>query len=184
MFQFLALLLAPILNFPLIRRVRRNHGLEHATIHVLSHHVKNLVVAGRSTMSGVYLYGNVHTNEVETAVAEALRRMKDGEQNLAIHPNCGTGLVTAGVMTSVAALAGTSGMKSGILERITRLPTIIMLSTMSLILSQPVGLSLQQHFTTLGDPGNMQVVNINRYEFTVPLAGQRVTVHFVKTANG
>jgi hypothetical protein len=184
MIQFLAILVAPILNLPFIRRVRRNHGLEHATIHILSHKVKNLSMAGRSTLAGFYLYGNVPTQEIEQAVSEALQRMKDGEHGLAIHPNCGTGLVTAGIMTSLATLAGTTGMKHGFLERIARLPTIIMLSTMSLIMAQPLGLALQQHFTTLGEPGNLQVVNISRHEFPMPLGGQRLTVHFVRTAAG
>ncbi len=181
MIQFLALLAAPILNLPVIRRVRRNHGLEHATIHILSRKVKNLSMAGRSTMRGFYLYGNVATSEVEAAVREALNRMRSGEQGLAIHPNCGTGLVTAGLMTSFATLVGTAGMKRGFLERLSRLPTIVLLSTLSLIMSQPLGLALQQHFTTLGDPGDLEVADITRSEFPVPLGGQRMTVHFVRT---
>jgi uncharacterized protein YqhQ len=184
MIQFLAILVAPILNIPFIRRVRRNHGLEHATIHVLSRKVKNLSMAGRSTVTGFYLYGNVTTEEVEAAVREALQRMQNGEHGLAIHPNCGTGLVTAGLLTSLATLVGTSGMKSGLVERLSRLPTIILLSTLSLILSQPLGLALQQHFTTLGDLGNMEVAHISRSEFPIPLAGQRMTVHFVRTISG
>ncbi|NLX11276.1 MAG: hypothetical protein GXY36_16635 [Chloroflexi bacterium] len=184
MIQFLAMLAAPFLNVSIIRRIRRNHGLEHATIHVLSRKVKNLNMAGRSTMSGFYLYGNVSTPEVEAAVSEALNRMRNGERGLAIHPNCGTGLVTAGFMTSLAALAATTGMKRGFLDRLSRLPTIIMLSTMSLILSQPLGLSLQQHFTTLGEPGGLEIASINRYEFSIPFAGQRLTVHFVRTMAG
>jgi hypothetical protein len=184
MIELLAILATPILNLPIIRRIRRNHGLEHATIHVLSRKVKNLSMAGRSTVAGFYLYGNVSTKEVEDAVTEALNRMRGGEHGLAIHPNCGTGLVTAGVLTSLATLAGTTGMKHGFLERIARLPTIIMLSTMSLIMAQPLGLALQQHFTTLGEPGEMEVINISRHEFPVPLGGQRLTVHFVRTAAG
>jgi hypothetical protein len=184
MIQFLAILAAPILNLPIIRRVRRNHGLEHATIHVLSRKVKNLSMAGRSTLTGFYLYGNVSTGEVDAAVGEALQRMRDGEHGLAIHPNCGTGLVTAGILTSLATLVGTAGMKHGVLERLSRLPTIVLLSTMSLIMAQPLGLALQQHFTTLGDPGDLQVTNISRYEFPLPLAGQRLTVHFVRTSSG
>lgn len=184
MIQFLAILAAPILNLPFIRRVRRNHGLEHATIHLLSRKVKNLSMAGRSTMAGFYLYGNVPTSEVETAANEALLRMRNGEHGLAIHPNCGTGLVTAGVLTSVATLAGTVGMKRGLLERLTRLPTVIMLSTMSLILAQPLGLALQQHFTTLGDVGSLEIVEINRFEMPIPMGGQRLTVHFVRTKAG
>jgi hypothetical protein len=184
MIRFLALLATPFLNLPAIRRVRRNHGLEHATIHVLSNNTRHRSMAGRSTATGFYLYGNVPTDEVEAAAQEALRRMRNGEHSLAIHPNCGTGLVTAGLLTSVATLAGTAGMKQGFLERLSRLPTIVLLSTMSLILSQPLGLALQQHFTTLGDPGNLEIADISRSEFPVPVGGQRLTVHFVSTTNG
>lgn len=184
MLQFLAILAAPLLNLRIIRRVRRNHGLEHATIHVLSQKVKNLSMAGRSTNTGFYLYGNVSTKEIEVAVYEALNRMRNGEQRLAIHPNCGTGLVTAGLMTSLATLIGTTGMRDGFLQKLSRLPTIILLSTLSLMLSQPLGLALQLHFTTLGDPGNLEVVNISRSEFPIPIAGQRLTVHFVRTTAG
>jgi hypothetical protein len=181
MIQLLALLLAPILNLPIIRQIRRNHGLEHATIHILSHRVNNLSMAGRSTHAGFYLYGDVTTQEIETAAQDALNRMRGGEHRLAIHPNCGTGFVTAGLLTSLTTLVGTVGMKRGLMERLTRLPTIVLLSTIALILSQPLGLSLQQHFTTLGDPGDMQIVSVRRFEFSVPFAGQRMTAHFVRT---
>lgn len=182
--QFLAILAAPLLNLGVIRRIRRNHGLEHATIHILSHKVKNLSMAGRSTHAGFYLYGSVPTPEVESAVHEALRRMRGGERGLAIHPNCGTGLVTAGLMTSLATIIGTAGVKRGLADRLSRLPAVMLLSTMSLIISQPLGLSLQQHFTTLGDPGSLEVVSINRFEMPIPLAAQRLTVHFVRTQAG
>ena len=184
MIHNLALLAAPLLNTRFVRRVRRNHGLEHATIHLLSRKLKNLNMAGRSTANGFYLYGNVSTPEIERTAQEALSRMRAGEHGLAIHPNCGTGLVTAGVMTSVAALAGTAGMKRGLLERLARLPSVILLSTLALIAAQPLGLSLQHYVTTLGDPGDLQIVSVRRHEFTVPVAGQRMTVHFVKTRAG
>ena len=184
MIEYLAMLANPLLNVPVIRRVRRNHGLEHATIHVLSRKVKNLSMAGRSTARGFYLYGNVATNEVEAAVNEALNRMRGGEHGLAIHPNCGTGLVTAGLLTSFAAMAGTAGAKPGLADRIARLPSVVLLTMLSLVVAQPLGLSLQQHFTTLGDPGNLEVTDISRSEFPMPLGGQRMTVHFVRTRAG
>lgn len=184
MIEYMSLLATPVLNVPVIRRVRRNHGLEHATIHVLSRKVKNLSMAGRSTARGFYLYGNVATSEVESAVNEALNRLRGGEHSLAIHPNCGTGLVTAGLLTSFAAIAGTAGMKPGMAERLARLPSVVLLSMLSLVVAQPLGLSLQQHFTTLGDPGTLEVADISRSEFPMPLGGQRMTVHFVHTRAG
>ncbi|MCD4685359.1 MAG: DUF6391 domain-containing protein [Anaerolineae bacterium] len=181
MVQFLAIFVAPLLNLPLIRRIRRNHGFEHATIHVLSRKVKNLSMAGRATNTGFFLYGNVPTEEIEAAVLEALQRMKNGEHRLAIHPNCGTGLVTAGFMTSITTMLVTAGMRNTVSDRLSRLPSVILLSTLSLILAQPLGLALQEYFTTLGEMGDMEIVSINRSEFSVPLAGQRLTVHFVRT---
>ncbi len=181
MIQFLAIVMAPVLNLPIVRRIRRNHGLEHATIHILSRKVKNLSMAGRSTATGFYLYGDVSTPEIEAAVREALLRMRAGEYGLAIHPNCGTGLVTAGLLTSFATLLSTAGMRNNLPDRLSRLPTIVLMSTLALILAQPLGLALQQHFTTLGDPGDTEIVDISRSEFPIPLAGQRMTVHFVHT---
>ncbi len=181
MIRLLVLLLTTFLDLPFVRRVRRNHGLEHATIHVLSRRLKNLTLAGRSTMTGFYLYGNVPTADVEAAAQEALRRLRGGEQSLAIHPNCGTGLATAGLLTGVAALAGTAGMRNTLKDRLSRLPSVILLSTLALVLAQPLGLILQQYFTTSGDPGDTEIVDIQRSEMTLPIQGKRLTVHFVRT---
>src|SRR5258706_10996068 len=90
------------MNIDIVRPTRRNHGLEHATVHVLSSRIKNLSIAGRSDGSGFWLMGDVSTEQVESAAAEALKRMQNGEHELAVHPNCGTGLVTTGIMASMA----------------------------------------------------------------------------------
>ncbi len=181
MIRVLALLITPFLDLPFVRRVRRNHGLEHATIHVLSRRLKDLTVAGRSTVTGFYLYGNIPTPEVEAAVQEALRRLRGGEHSLAVHPNCGTGLVTAGLLSGMAALMGTTGMRNTLKDRLSRLPSVILLSTFALVLAQPLGLLLQQYFTTSADLEDTEVVAIQRSEVALPVPGKRVTVHFVRT---
>src|SRR5260221_12742627 len=89
-----------------VRWTRRNHGLEHATVHVLSSRIKNLSIAGRSDHTGFYLCGQVSTSDVESAAAEALQRMRNGEDELAVHPNCGTGWGPTGGMARGAAGAG------------------------------------------------------------------------------
>ncbi|MEM6527569.1 MAG: DUF6391 domain-containing protein [Chloroflexota bacterium] len=98
-----------ILQFPYILRTRRNHALEHATIHILSARVRGLQMAGRSDASGFVLIGDVETNVVVQAVSDALNRLRGGQRNLAIHPNCGTNLVTTGYLTSLTALIVTRG---------------------------------------------------------------------------
>lgn len=70
----------------LIEATRRNHALEHATLHVLEEVDASSRLAGRSDWSGFWIYGEVGTGELASAAEEALTRLNDGENRLAIHP--------------------------------------------------------------------------------------------------
>jgi hypothetical protein len=179
MLQQLATMAQPMLDHPLVRRTRRNHGLEHATIHILSGRIKGLHMAGRSTDGGFVLLGEAPTDMIEQAVADALRRMSNGEHHLALHPNCGTNLVTTGFMTSIVGLVGLSGATRR--EAFNRLPAVMLLMMLALLVSQPLGMGLQKHFTTLGDPGDLEIISITRAQVNTPLGRQPMTVHRVVT---
>jgi hypothetical protein len=97
--------LESVLEFPAISRVRRNHGLEHATLHVLAQRFPHLAMAGHSNTGGFVLVGDVPTEAVKQAVQEALRRLNGGEPQLAVHPNCGTNFVVSGTMAGLAGAA-------------------------------------------------------------------------------
>ncbi len=182
MIQQLARLSQPALTMPVIRRIRRNHGLEHATIHVLSGRIKGLRLAGRSSDVGFVLIGDVATDQVESAVQEALRRMRGGEHNLAVHPNCGTNLLTAGALTTLVGLIGLGGASHR--SRFDRLPLVMLLMMFAVLFAQPLGMALQEHFTTEGDPGDLEVVSVTRRRVGVPLLGGSVMVHSVMTQGG
>lgn len=171
--------LHPVLELPLVRRTRRNHGLEHATIHLLSNRIKDLKMAGRSDGSGFVLLGEAPTEMIESSVRDALRRMRGGEHHLAVHPNCGTNLVTTGMMTSLAALIGLAGANRR--DVFNRLPTLMLLMVVALIFAQPLGLSLQKHITTDGDPADLEVISIKRSEMRTPFSANPITVHRVTT---
>jgi len=53
-----------ILDFPLVSRIRRNHGLEHATLNILSQRFPNQTLAGYSVPAGFYILGDVPTAQV------------------------------------------------------------------------------------------------------------------------
>jgi hypothetical protein len=179
MIERLAQIARPVLEWSMIRRTRRNHGLEHATIHILTDQVKGVRLAGRSSDSGFVVFGDVPTEALESAVHEALRRMRNGEHRLAIHPNCGTNLVTAGGLTTLVALAGLrSTDNKSVMER---LPLIMTLMMLAVLFSQPLGMSLQEHFTTEGDPGDLELVSVIRHTMQFPFGDQPVTVHNVIT---
>lgn len=179
MIKQLAGIAHPLLDTPIVRRTRRNHGLEHATIHLLSSRIKGLHMAGRSTDGGFILLGEAPTEMVERAVHDALRRMRAGEHQLAIHPNCGTNLVTTGFLTSLVALVGLGGANRR--EAFNRLPAVMTLMMLALLVGQPLGTALQRHITTDGDPADLEVVSITRHEVPTPFSSKPMMMHRVVT---
>ena len=150
-----------MVNIPWFSRIRRNHGLEHATLHVLAKRFPGNSMAGHSDTKGFWLLGNIPTEEVESAVVEALERMRAGEKNLAVHPNCGTNFATAGTMAGVAGATAMFGVGPRKRDKLDRLALAATLATLALMLAQPAGLFIQKHFTTSGDPGSLKVVEIS-----------------------
>lgn len=179
MIERLALRARPILEWPLIQAVRRNHGLEHATIHLLSRKIRGLKMSGRSSAFGFILIGDASTEQIEASVRDALSRMKKGEHGLAVHPNCGTNLVTTGVLATLAAYLGL-GLRR---ERIfgSRFGGLMGMMMLAFLFGQPLGMSIQRHFTTDGDPGDLELVSVTRREVTVPVLARRLVIHDVVT---
>ncbi len=156
-------------------RLQRNHGLEHATLHILAENHPHLSLAGHSDLGGFWILGNVETDELRGAVNEALARMREGQHDLAIHPNCGTNFVTTGALAGIAAWLGMLGTGRDNRDKFERLPIVIGLATIALMAGQPLGLLMQARVTTSGYPGTLEVVDIQ------PRQRGRVRAHRVST---
>ena len=184
MIKTTATFLSPFLGFRPIRRIRRNHGLEHATIHMMTNRkTADHILGGRAVLDGFFIYGKAETEHVREAVEEAIKRMRKGEHELAVHPNCGTGIVTTGFLTSIFAFAATLGSE-GWKERWSRLPMMMVFSIAAIMISQPASLSLQRYITTYGDPGDLEIVQISRNEVRSPFSRKRMVVHRIWTRAG
>ncbi len=146
--------------FP-FQRIRRHHGIEHATLQVLAEQNPRRSLAGYSDAQGFWVVGDVPTEELEAAVAQAIARMKAGETGLAIHPHCGTNYVASGM--AAGGLAWLAMLPSGGRRRFDRLPIVVALATFGLILSQPLGPWLQAKVTTSPDVGTLHADQIIRY---------------------
>lgn len=155
----------------IISRVRRNHGLEHATIHVLTEKHQHFSAQGNSGPRGFQLnvFGDISEAEVETAVREAYTRMKNGESELAVHPNCGTVLLTMATLATLAAQGvfgieerrqGPAGNRASVL--VSGLPAAVLAVVASFIVSRPLGIHIQANYTTAGDLGNLEVASVRR----------------------
>lgn len=143
-----------------ISRVRRNHGLEHATLNILSERYPRLRMAGHSDANGFWIVADLPVAEVSQAVEQALARMQSGEENLAIHANCGTNFVAAGTAAGIAAWLGMLGAGKGLRGKLERLPLVISLATIALVVAQPLGFILQARVTTSGQPGALEIEDI------------------------
>ncbi|MCC6906113.1 MAG: hypothetical protein IT326_09745 [Anaerolineae bacterium] len=155
--------LQPVLNIPYVRRVRRNHGLEHATIHLLAARYPGLRIVGRSDARGFILIGDLPTEQVEEQVNRALARMRNGEHQLAIHPNCGTNLVTIALIGAILTFTLMLGSeREPFFTRLSRIPLIALGIMGAVIFGQPLGMRLQQHVSTLGNPADLEIRSITR----------------------
>ena len=163
-----------ILNAGFLRRVRQHHAVEHATITILMARNPGLqLVGGRSDHRGFYIYGPVQTSVLSTAVEEALRRLKNGEARLAIHPNCGTNLVTTGTLAGVAALTAAAIGRYRRASLLDQIPAAILAATGAVVASRPIGMRLQRQVTTLADVTDLHLGEITRRDLG------RFVLHFV-----
>jgi hypothetical protein len=163
-----------ILDLPYILETRRNHALEHATLHMLETKYPNRKMAGHSNPTGFFILGDFPIDDIAWAVNDALTRLRAGESKLAIHAGCGTNLATAALLSATLAWFVLRGAKST-LGRILRAPFAAVFALFGLILSQPLGPALQQRITTEARLGDLQVVEIRQ-----SMRG-RITAHRIIT---
>ena len=146
-----------LLNLPPIATTRRNHALEHATIHILARRNPNLSLVGRSDWKGYSIYGRIETSLVEQAAHEALGRLQAGEHQLAVHPRCGTVLATTSVLSGMAAFLALGLGRSRSRFRWASLPEVLLATTVAVLIAQPLGLLVEQHITTASDVADLRI---------------------------
>lgn len=149
-----------MLETPMLSRIRRNHGLEHATLHILAKKYPQKAMGGHSNPAGFVLLGDLSLEDIHAAAEEALARLKAGEHHLAVHPGCGTNFATAGIMAGLAGMLGMWGAGPRKRDKFERLPFVATLATLALMFAQPLGMRLQKYVTTSGVPGNLEIIAI------------------------
>ncbi len=156
-----------VLDWGPFSRVRRNHALEHATLQVMAEKNPKLRMAGYSDPSGFWLVGEADINEIEESAQQALARLRGGESSLAIHPHCGTNLVTTSLLAGAAAWIGMLGTGRTTRDKVERLPMVISLVALTMMAAQPLGPYVQEHVTTAASPQgleNLQILKIERLQ--------------------
>jgi len=165
-----------ILEWGPVLRVRRNHGLEHATLNLLIKKYPGSPFSGHSDRQGFWIIGDISTDELLETAREALKRMREGEKRLAVHSNCGTNYVTTGLVAGSLVWLASLGNHNSFKKKLDRWPLMVMIVTGSLIAAQPLGPKVQEKISTSGEPGSMTIRQIIRYERSGPCLHRILTV--------
>ncbi len=152
-------MLNSILDLPFVGETRRNHALEHATLHVLATKYPGKPMAGHSNPTGFFILGNVSLQDVADCAAQALGRLRAGESELAIHPGCGTNLATSMLLAGTFSSFAMRGARSTS-SRLMRLPLAVAFALLGLAISRPLGPLLQQKVTTDANVGSLRVLEV------------------------
>ncbi len=152
--------------------LRQHHAIEHATVTLLGRRAPSVQVVARSDLQGFIVYGDIDTSFLLAATEDALARLQAGESSLAIHPNCGTNLVAAGVLSGIAALVAGSGRSRPLWDRV---PSAILGATLALLVAAPVGRWAQAHLTTTSQVQGLRVTGVVKLT-DPPVVRHRVTI--------
>jgi ABC-type phosphate/phosphonate transport system permease subunit len=152
--------------------LRQHHAVEHATVTLIGRRAPGAQIVARSDLQGFVVYGNVDTSLLQATAEEALARLQAGEAALAVHPNCGTNLVTAGMLSGLAAFVAGSGRNRSLWDRV---PGAILGATMALIVAVPLGRWAQANITTTGQVQGLLITSVVKVADS-PVVRHRVVI--------
>jgi len=139
-----------------VERIRQVHALEHATLWVLAEQFPQRTLGGLSTDRGFFVYGDIDAGVLLRAAHRALERINQGEDHLAVHPQCGTNLSVGLLVT-----AGLGFAASLVLPR-RPLPQLLGVGASALAaveLARSLGTLAQRHLTT-ALPRNLEIIGV------------------------
>lgn len=139
------------------RRTRQNHAIEHATVTLLTRQMPTLAVSARSSAHGFIIFADLDLLAVREASEEAIARLRDGEAELAIHPNCGTNLAVGTSLAMVGSLLGLTALRPR-----TRIASAVASSFAGVMAARPLGELMQRRFTTLPDVRDVTIADVRR----------------------
>lgn len=156
----------------LAQALRQHHGIEHATVTLLSQRLPGARLIARSDPGGFVLHGDVDIAAVRTAAQDALARLQAGQTDLALHPHCGTNLVMAGALSGLAAVLASGGRGRPWWDR---LPSAVLGATIALIVAAPAGRWAQENLTTSADVAGLRIASVTQLRGG-PISSYRVAI--------
>ncbi len=156
-------------------KIRQVHALEHATLWVLSEQNPKLRLGGLSTDRGFFIYGPIDSGALLRAAHLALGRINQGEDKLAIHPQCGTNLSVGMLLTAGFGLGVSLALPRRPLQQAVGIGAAAIAAVQ---ISNTLGALVQQHITT-AVPRNLEIVGVRTLTDWVGRQSHFVQTHYV-----
>jgi hypothetical protein len=137
------------------RKIRQNHALEHATVTVLTRRLPDLRLTARSSSRGFIIFAEMDPGIVRSAADDALDRLKRGEAQLAIHPNCGTNLAVGASVALIGSAFGVNAVRPRL-----RIAAVLASAVAGIALARPLGTFMQRYVTTLHDLHDVRITEV------------------------
>ena len=160
------------MTIPWIEALKKNHGLEHATVSLLLERGTRTPIGGYSAPGGFIVWAKAAPNVVADAARDALELLEDGHSDLAVSAHCGTNFVVATVLGGMTAYLAGRGRGLGPIVRGTVLGILV-----AKTLGQPIGKLLQRKVTVTVEPAGMVI------ESTRVLRRSPVSVIWISTSH-
>lgn len=161
------------MTFSLLERLRRNHAIEHASLHLLVRKMGPVRAVACSDWGGFTIYGDIKTQPLAEAAIEALQALQSGHAELAIHPHCGSNLTVSMFLGTLAAATWLIAKRRGFWGRLFALG----LTIGAIGAAQPLSRIVQGRLLTHPDVRHARIRSVQRY----PWRGgtiHRVTIEY------
>ncbi|GBD22575.1 hypothetical protein HRbin29_00211 [bacterium HR29] len=141
----------------MFRRIRVAHAIEHAAVAVLHQRVgRRAPTIALSDPFGFSVVSPYSAEDLESAVAEALSRLRSGEHALAVSDLCGTNLAVGGLLAATAALAAANGRARR------NFPSAVAAAALALVAAPAAGRWVQRALTVEPNIGNARVAAVQK----------------------
>ncbi|MHB1317779.1 MAG: DUF6391 domain-containing protein [Anaerolineae bacterium] len=158
-----------------LQRIRRNHAIEHAAMHMLSRSGVTVRLAARSDWRGLTFYGDIDSETLRQALDDGLKALRKGNSGLAVHPRCGSMVSIALMLGFVTSWLAQSGLRRGA-SPARGLFTLASIASAAVI-ARPLAEGVQAHVLTSADTGQARLIRIRRSR-RGPLTIHRVAIAY------
>lgn len=143
-----------------LTRTRKNHAVEHATIHLLSKMLPGHRFSGVSVPTGFWIMGVADLEDIRKAAEVGLARLMNGETRLAVHPSCGTNIAVTALISAAASLTAMELRDDEECSLSDTFGSLVAGGVIGAFAGRPLGPRAQKYVTTDADVRGMSIAGI------------------------